>query len=48
MGQISLPQKGISTEEVLNTLKSFKSDDVKGPEDHQPSDCLLSRKSLVS
>ena len=29
MGQISLPQKGLSREEVLNTLKSFKSDDVK-------------------
>jgi glutamate/tyrosine decarboxylase-like PLP-dependent enzyme len=29
MGQISLPQKGMSREEVLNTLKSFKSDDVK-------------------
>ncbi|MEJ2730637.1 MAG: aspartate aminotransferase family protein, partial [Deltaproteobacteria bacterium] len=29
MGQISLPQKGMSREEVLNTLKSFKSNDVK-------------------
>jgi glutamate/tyrosine decarboxylase-like PLP-dependent enzyme len=29
MGQISLPKKGMSREEVLNTLKSFKSDDVK-------------------
>jgi glutamate/tyrosine decarboxylase-like PLP-dependent enzyme len=29
MGQISLPQKGMSSEEVLNTLKSLKSDDVK-------------------
>ena len=28
MGQISLPQKGMLKEEVLNTLKSFKSDDV--------------------
>lgn len=29
MGQISLPQKGKSSQDVLNTLKSFKSDDVK-------------------
>jgi len=29
MGQISLPKKGMPKEEVLNTLKSFKSDDVK-------------------
>jgi hypothetical protein len=29
MGQISLPQKGMSSEDVLKTLKSFKSDDVK-------------------
>ena len=29
MEQILLPQKGISREEVLNTLKSFKSNDVK-------------------
>jgi len=29
MGQISLPQKGMSAEDVLNTLKSFKSNDVK-------------------
>ena len=29
MGQRLLPQKGLSREEVLNTLKSFKSDDVK-------------------
>ncbi len=32
MGQISLPQKGMSREEVLNTLKSFKSDDVRWQE----------------
>ena len=29
MGQISLPQKGMSRKEVLNTLKSFKSNDVR-------------------
>jgi glutamate/tyrosine decarboxylase-like PLP-dependent enzyme len=29
MGQRLLPQKGLSREEVLNTLKSFKSGDVK-------------------
>lgn len=29
MGQLSLPQKGMSAEDVLNTLKSFKSNDVK-------------------
>jgi len=29
MGQISLPEKGMPREDVLNTLKSFKSDDVK-------------------
>ncbi len=29
MGQISLPEKGMPKEDVLNTLKSFKSDDVK-------------------
>ena len=29
MGQISLPKKGIPGEDVLNTLKSFKSNDVK-------------------
>jgi len=29
MGQLSLPQKGMPKEEVLNTLKSFKSGDVK-------------------
>ena len=29
MGQILLPEKGIPREDVLNTLKSFKSDDVK-------------------
>ena len=29
MGQISLPKKGMPKEEVLKTLKSFKSDDVK-------------------
>ena len=29
MGQISLPKKGMPKEDVLNTLKSFKSDDVK-------------------
>ena len=29
MGPISLPKKGMSSEDVLNTLKSFKSDDVK-------------------
>jgi len=29
MGQISLPKKGMPKEEVLNTLESFKSDDVK-------------------
>ena len=29
MGQIELPQKGIPKEDVLNTLRSFKSDDVK-------------------
>ena len=29
MGQISLPQKGMSREKVLDTLRSFKSDDVK-------------------
>ena len=29
MGQISLPQKGMSSEDVLKTLKSFKCDDVK-------------------
>ena len=29
MGQIPLPQKGKSSQDVLNTLKSFKSDDVK-------------------
>ena len=29
MGQISLPKKGMSKEEVLSNLKSFKSNDVK-------------------
>ena len=29
MGQISLPKKGMPRDEVLNTLKSFKSNDVK-------------------
>jgi sphinganine-1-phosphate aldolase len=29
MGQISLPKKGMSKEDVLSNLKSFKSDDVK-------------------
>jgi glutamate/tyrosine decarboxylase-like PLP-dependent enzyme len=29
MGQISLPKKGLPREEVLKSLKSFKSDDVK-------------------
>ncbi|MBW2486267.1 MAG: aspartate aminotransferase family protein [Deltaproteobacteria bacterium] len=29
MGQISMPPKGMAREDVLNTLKSFKSDDVK-------------------
>jgi glutamate/tyrosine decarboxylase-like PLP-dependent enzyme len=29
MGQISLPKKGLPKEEVLKSLKSFKSDDVK-------------------
>lgn len=29
MGQISLPKKGMAREDVLNTLKSFKSDDLK-------------------
>ena len=29
MGLISLPKKGLPREDVLNTLKSFKSDDVK-------------------
>jgi sphinganine-1-phosphate aldolase len=29
MGPISLPKKGLPKEDVLNTLKSFKSDDVK-------------------
>ncbi|MGD9044946.1 MAG: aspartate aminotransferase family protein [Desulfobacterales bacterium] len=29
MGQISLPRKGLPREEVLKSLKSFKSDDVK-------------------
>ena len=29
MGQLSLPQKGMPKEDVLNTLKSFKSGDVK-------------------
>ena len=29
MGKGSLPKKGMSSEDVLNTLKSFKSDDVK-------------------
>lgn len=29
MGRISLPKKGMAREDVLNTLKSFKSDDLK-------------------
>lgn len=29
MGRISLPQKGMSRDDVLKTLKTFKSDDVK-------------------
>ena len=29
MGQIALPKKGMAKEDVLNTLRSFKSDDVK-------------------
>ena len=29
MGQITLPKKGMPKEDVLSTLQSFKSDDVK-------------------